>query len=283
MQLVLLAAGHGRRFGGLKQLAPVGPDGEALIDYTALAAAEGGFDAAVLVVRAEIYADVAAHLRRHWPKSLPFEFILQHGARGTAHALLAARPAISGPIALANADDLYTLAALAALREALALEAGPQGEGRHLLVGYHLDRTVLSGEAVSRGLCEITASGELLGLHEHGITRRGDGSYNARRLNEEHSTRRLEGREWVSMNLWGFLPTLFPELEAAVARAAPERAEVLLPEVIDDLLRNQRVRVALIETEEHCIGLTHRADLALVRTALAGASPGELVRALRGP
>src|SRR6202167_6089636 len=105
VQLVILAAGHGRRFGGLKQLVPVGPHGEAMIDYTALDAMSCGFTRIVLVVRKEIEDEMLEHVRRHWPAGLECQAVIQEGYAGTAQAVYSAAAALSGPFGVANADD----------------------------------------------------------------------------------------------------------------------------------------------------------------------------------
>ena len=126
MQLVLLAAGHGRRFGGLKQLAPVGPRDEAIMDNTARSAAASGFESVVLVVREEIRAEISAHVRRRWPAELAVELVCQAPVPGTAQAVLSARPLVTGPFAVANADDLYGDEAFVALVSKVDLNAAPR-------------------------------------------------------------------------------------------------------------------------------------------------------------
>src|SRR5579862_4726802 len=111
MNLVILAAGHGRRFGGLKQLAAVGPEDQALIDYNGLDAAAAGFKHLVLVVREEIRDEVVSHVDKHWPSSVDWEVTLQEGLAGTAQAVMAAAKLVDGPFGVCNADDLYGIGA----------------------------------------------------------------------------------------------------------------------------------------------------------------------------
>ncbi len=275
MQLVILAAGHGRRFGGLKQLAPVGPSGEAIMDYTALAAEACGFSGIIVVVREEIRAEVAHHVGRRWPSNLPVEYVCQPPVPGTAQALLCTRPLVDGPFGVANADDLYGEAALRLIVEHLSpgVDASP-----HVLVAYHLARTVLTAATVTRGLCEVGEDVLLRRVAEHRVSRRDDGSFDAVPLGQAGPPDAagsdlagpllLAGDEPVSMNLFGFRPRLFDELDEAVRRFDPEtavRPELLLPDVVGSLVGPGSDQVAVVTTENRCIGITHREDVAIVR------------------
>ena len=282
MQLVILAAGHGRRFGGLKQLAPVGPNGEAIMDYTALAAESCGFTSIVVVVRDEIRAVVAEHIATSWTAALPVELVCQPPVPGTAQAVLCARPLVDGPFAVANADDLYGEAALRLIAQHFGFaEAGPirAGSGdRHVLVAYQLKRTVITTATVTRGLCEVGEHHVLQRVAEHRVHRRADGMFDAVPLAHvgsgtaplaEHPMHSLlSGDEPVSMNLWGFHTRLFDELETAVNAFDPgagARPELLLPEVVGALVSSRADEVHVVETANRCIGITHRADIAIVR------------------
>ena len=280
MQLVVLAAGHGRRFGGLKQLAPVGPNGEAIMDYTARAAEAAGVRSVVLVVREEIRAEIAAHVRRFWPRALPVEYVEQPPIPGTAQAVYATHAVVDGAFGVANADDLYGDAAIAALNGALSRHAGDREA--HVLIGYKLLQTVLTAEAVNRGLIEIGSDGHLAGIAEHRVALRSDGRYEARPLwsVEPHETRTLaemapkilDGQESVSMNLWGFHPRLFHHLAAALEAFHPEtsaRSELLLPDVIGHLVATGTDNVQVVSTTCRCMGLTSAADLPILQGELA--------------
>lgn len=274
MKMVLLAAGHGRRFGGLKQLAPVGDGGEALIDFTVQQARRAGFEGIVLVVREEIRAEMENHVARAWPAGLPVDVVVQGPQPGTVPAVLAAAAAIDGPFAVANADDLYDEAALGSIVRHFRGDCE-----RQVLVGYRLANTVLTNQPVKRGLCVLDEAGDLLDLVEHHVCRRQDGAFDASPLfgDDESAPRVLLGDEPVSMNLWGFHHEVLALLEEAAAehRLAAMRnpgetpAELLLPEVLGQQVRHQRARVRVVETSGRCIGLTHRDDLPLVRAALA--------------
>lgn len=274
MKMVLLAAGHGRRFGGLKQLAPVGDSGEALIDFTVQQAQRSGFEGIVLVVREEIRGEMESHVARAWPAALPVDVVVQGPQPGTVPAVLAAAAALDGPFAVANADDLYDEAALGSIVRHFRGD-----HERQLLVGYRLANTVLTDQPVKRGLCVLDEAGELRDLVEHHVRRRPDGAFDASPLfgQDNGAARVLLGDEPVSMNLWGFHHEILALLEEAAAEhrlgvtrnPSQTAAELLLPEVLGQQVRHQRARVRVVETSGRCIGLTHREDLPLVRAALA--------------
>lgn len=272
MKLVLLAAGHGRRFGGLKQLAPVGPSGEAIIDYTARQARSAGYTGAVIVVRAEIEREILDHVSRFWPAELPVCTAVQRQGAGTVPAVLAAAPLLDEPFAVANADDLYDETGLAAIAAHLAHrgdEAAP-----HVLVGYRLASTVLTPQPVKRGLCVTSPEGLLEDLVEHTVFPRPDGTFEAVRLGHEHEQGAhpevLLGAELVSMNLWGFQPDVIGLFRQAAKLhlASGEQGELLLPQVLGNLVRVGETTVRVLESAGRTIGITHRDDLPVVRQAI---------------
>ncbi|HUY05993.1 MAG TPA: NTP transferase domain-containing protein [Acidimicrobiales bacterium] len=278
MQLVILAAGFGRRFGGLKQLAPVGPNGQAIMDYTAYAAKSCGYEGIIAIVREDIRDEIAEHIKMNWPKDLPVELVIQGPTPGTAQAVLSAAPFIHGPFGVANADDIYGEPALRALAE--HFESGTSGfsspdevRGQHLLVAYHVMRTVLTDATVTRGLCEVDADDKLLSIEENLVSLREDGRFNAEPLisSAGKTPSILEGNEWVSMNLWGFYPSMLTILANAVENfdaAQAGRRELLLPEVVGRAVHSGDINVHVLETDERCIGVTHAEDVTIVREEL---------------
>ncbi len=273
MQLVVLAAGHGRRFGGLKQLVPVGPNGEALMDYTVRDAQAAGFDGIILIVREEIQDELLAHIGSAWPAGFPVEPVIQGTIAGTAQAVESARPFIDGPFGVANADDLYGQKAIATLAD--HLREGAAGE--HVLVGYHLKDTVITDEAVTRGLCEIGGDGYLSRIVENRVLRVAVGGFEGSPLAGEGGTRPLSGDEQVSMNLWGFAESMLEELDDGLDAFDPETApheegkppELLLPDVVGQAVAAGRARIRVVPSNSRCIGLTHPGDLPLVRQLVA--------------
>lgn len=288
MQLVLLAAGHGRRFGGLKQLAPVGPRGEALIDYTARDALACGFDGVVLVVREEIRRELADHARRRFPRALRTALAVQGPLAGTAAALAAARPLLDGAFGVANADDHYGPEGLARLASELRGAAGA-----HVLVSYRLEDTLLTDAPVTRGVLSVGSGGDLQAITEMRVERDPEGNLVGTPVlpglgpvetdgaPTVPSRVPLSGAEPVSMNLWGFDPSILVEIEVALERFArrlsagaavgdsPGAApELLLPEVVGSVVARGAARVAVRPASGRCIGITHPGDLPLVRALL---------------
>jgi hypothetical protein len=275
MQLVLLAAGHGRRFGGLKQLAPVGPGGEALMDYTARDALAAGFGGVILIVREEIQSELLEHIRSYWPADLAVVPVVQGAIAGTAQAVESARPFVDGPFAVANADDLYGAPALSTLADHL-VNGSP---GDHVLVSYRLRDTVITDSPVTRGLCETDLEGFLARIVEQRMQRLGDGAFDGSPIAGPDAGRlqRLSGDEQVSMNLWGFADSILDELDSALDGFDPETAphdegkppELLLPDVVGRVVAEGRGRFRVVPSNSRCIGLTHPDDLPLVRSLVA--------------
>ena len=283
--LVLLAAGMGSRFGGPKQIAPIGPGGSALIDYAARDAMAAGFGRLVLIVRGEIADAVDAHVQDHWPAELRPEYVRQDlapaaGAAtsagrqkplGTAHALVAAAPSLDGPFGVANADDLYGASAFAMLADHLR-----QGGG-HALVGYRLANTLLGDRPVNRALCEVDADGNITRIVE-GAVHVGDGELTWRPIGgSDDDARPMKGDEPVSMNLWGFTPAILPvlkdafsEFEAGGRIAAGE--ELFLPNVVGESLRSAGgdLVVTMLVSDDRCLGVTHPDDVPLLQETLPG-------------
>ena len=283
--LVLLAAGMGSRFGGPKQIAPIGPGGSALIDYAARDAMAAGFERLVLIVRGEIADAVDAHVRRHWPAEVRPEYVRQdlepaavaavaagrQKPLGTAHALVAAAPSLDGPFGVANADDLYGASAFTALADHLR-----QGGG-HALVGYRLANTLLGNRPVNRALCEVDADGNITRIVE-GAVHVGDGELTWRPIGApEDEARPMKGDEPVSMNLWGFTPAIIPvlkdaftEFEASGRIAAGE--ELFLPNVVGENLVSAGgdLVVRMLVSDDRCLGVTHPDDVPLLQETLPG-------------
>lgn len=278
MRLVILAAGFGRRFGGLKQLAPVGPNGEAIMDYTASAAQSCGYDGIVLVVREDIQKEIAEHVKHYWSSQIPVHYAIQGPVPGTAQAVLSAAPYLNGPFGIANADDLYGESALRALHDHFVagldgFSSPDEARDHHLLVAYHVVRTILTDAAVIRGLCEVDEHDNLRAIAEYSVILREDGHFNAEPLvpTKENGPRVLNGDEWVSMNLWGFHPSMLLHLAREVATFDPStasRRELLLPVVVGNALADGTANVHVLETDERCIGVTHADDLVLVSDEL---------------
>jgi len=294
---VVLAAGIGSRFGGLKQLTPVDGAGQRIIDYSVYDALRAGFGSIVFVVKPEMeqgfheevgrrmarFADVRyAHQRLD---ALPEGFSVPEGREkpwGTAHAMLCAAPFVDGPFATINADDFY---GRGAFEQAAAFLRGG-GAGSHALVGYRLSNTLSEYGAVARGVCDVGPDGMLAGITER--TRVEPAPGGAVCLGERGEALPLAGDAVVSMNLWAFGQEAMEEARArfplflteALARD-PLRAEYFLPSIPDALIRERGAAVRVLVTDEKWHGMTYREDLPAVRAAIraladAGAYPERL-------
>jgi CTP:molybdopterin cytidylyltransferase MocA len=279
--LVVLAAGMAKRYGGCKPLAPLGLHGEAVIDLIAGDAVAGGFGDIVLVLGPQTGPAIRYHVGRCFPSTLEVAFTEQPVPLGTAHAVLCARKHVGdGSFAVVNADDVYGAPAMALLARALA-------EGNeHAIVSYRLGDTIVADAPVTRGTLAVGSDGHLQRLVERrGVARRPDGDFD---VADGLDPGMLPGDTPVSMNLWGFQPSIWPVLEAAVLRAHPsvtpegtvpdpsalaDHAEVLLPEVVGAMIADHpgdvSATVRVLAGPGRCIGVTHADDLPVVRNELA--------------
>lgn len=273
--VVVLAAGMGSRYGGLKQIDPVGPGGETLLDYSIFDAVRAGFDKVIFVIRRDIEEAFVAGVGAKYENvagvsvayafqeldDLPGGFVLPEGREkpwGTGHATLAAKDLIDGPFAVINADDFY------GARAYRMLAAAFEGAGAdYAMVGYVLRDTLSDHGAVTRGLCR-TDEGYLTTIEEiHKITRHNDGAaYTDVPSGEE---RLLGGDETVSMNFWGFVPAVLPQLEAGLvefleANIDDPKAEYLLPDRIDHLVAEGQARVRVLDGGGPWFGVTYQED-----------------------
>jgi CTP:molybdopterin cytidylyltransferase MocA len=275
--LVMLAAGMAKRYGGCKPLAPLGVNGEAIIDLTASDALAAGFGRIVLVVGPTTSPALTYHVRRSWPRWVETVNAEQPFPLGTAHAVLCARSAVgNGPFAVVNADDVYGERALRILAASIA-------SGANALVAFRLSDTVLTADPVTRGVCVTDENQNLIGLSERRkVTRQSDGTFTA---DDGLEPVHLDADAPVSMNLWGFQPGIWSMLEQAVLRAHPEVApdgtlldptrpvaneeETLLPEIVGTAVSAGTLQVSLEAGPGRSVGVTHAADLPIARAEIA--------------
>ena len=269
--LVLMAAGLGTRFGGTKQLVPVGKNGETLLDFTIQDALHAGITNVVIIVRSEIASDMKSHVQRLHPEGLDFKFVLQdrYGPPrakpwGTTHAVISASQAIEGPFILANADDYYGSPSIEVAFEQLA----NLDEKSAALITFELSKTLSSSGPVTRGVCDVQ-NGLLAEVIET------EGLF----LNE--STKEitciggnvLEPNTPVSMNLWCFHPSILGSLQSLWEKffdenRQSETAECLLPVCISTLMDLYDFQISTVPSEEEWTGLTNPDDLELVRNKI---------------
>ena len=272
--LVVLAAGMGSRYGGLKQVDPVGPSGEAILDYSVFDAIRGGFGKVVFINRKDFEAEFKEKVGSKYEGMIPVDYCYQdlndlpgdfkvpEGRTkpwGTAHATRSARTVVNEPFAVINADDFYGRDAFAKLGAFLSAAEPMQ----FAMVGYKLDLTLSENGSVARGVCEVAEDGSLKSVTEMTkLVRAGDVAEN--REDELNPVKvPLDAR--VSMNLWGFTPELFTELERRfplwlAENGAKEKSEWYIPFVVDELIREGKASCKVLPTESSWFGVTYRDD-----------------------
>ena len=288
--LVVLAAGLGSRFGGLKQVEPVGPEGELILEYSAFDACRAGFGRAVCVIRREIESDFRAAIGRRLEARMDVTYVFQDPAElppphrpppgrvkpwGTGQAVLAAELVARAPFAVINADDFYGAAAYRALAAHFREEEKVPVAGArpvYALVGYPLRQTLSEHGAVNRGLCTADARGRLAGIEEVLKIERTPGG-GARAPLAGGGWRTLTGDETVSMTFFGFTPELFGQLRGRFAEfleshGRSETAEFYLPAAVGLLLQAGQAEMRLLQSRDAWFGVTYREDVAATRAAI---------------
>lgn len=277
--LVVLAAGMGSRFGGVKQLDPVGPSGETVMDYAVYDAVRAGIERVVFVIRRELEAAFHAQIGSRYAGAVPVAYAFQElgslpGGRtvpdgrtkpwGTGQAVLAAAEVVTGPFIVINADDFYGRRAYEGLAGLLASSATP---GSYAMVAFPLVNTLSEYGSVSRGVCDVV-EGRLRSVVEHtGLTPDGDCVVDV-------SGARFSGHELVSMNFWGLQPDVFGRLEDQFSefldtRGDDPKSELYLPAVIDRLVAEGSATVDVLTSPDQWFGMTYAADRDAVAARLA--------------
>ena len=288
--LVVMAAGMGSRYGGLKQIDPVGAYGEAILDYSLFDAYEAGFETAVIIIKEAIRKDFMETVGKRLEKSpmeiryayqemqkLPEGYAVPEGRVkpfGTSHAVLCAKEEIDGaPFAVINADDYYGKAAFREIYNYL-LTAEDNAVADYCMVGYLLGNTVTDNGSVSRGVCRADEKGNLADIVERTRIEKYAGGIHYTEDGENWTD--LPADTVVSMNMWGFTPSFLDYLQAQFPAflenqlaANPEKAEFPLPGSVDTLLKAGKATVKVLKTADRWYGVTYAADKPQVVAALA--------------
>jgi choline kinase len=287
LTLVVLAAGIGSRYGGLKQLEIVGPGGATLLDYGIFDALRAGFSRVVLVIRRELEPEFRLHMERIFRGRVAAAYAYQEMSAlppgfsvpaerkkpwGTGHAVLAAEPEVRGPFVVSNADDFYGAQAYTLLAEHLRAVARSR-EPVFAAAGYTLRDTLSAHGGVSRAVCEQDAHGFLRRVTEVKKVEAKDGAVTG--VSDAGKSHRLSGDEIVSMNLWAATPAVFPMLheqfEAFLrARGDDPGAEFLLSTAVNDQIEAGKARVKVIPTGGPWLGVTYKEDRPYVIERIAG-------------
>ncbi|MDP2423595.1 MAG: sugar phosphate nucleotidyltransferase [Bacteroidales bacterium] len=272
--LLILAAGIGSRYGSLKQLDPIGPNGETIIDYSVFDAIQARFGKVVFVIRRNIEQEFRDTLMQKLSKHIEVEYVLQeiekipaglaiHTERqkpwGTGHAVLMAKDIISEPFAVINADDFYGADAFRVMADFLQ----QAHEGEYAMVGYQLNKTLSEHGTVSRGVCNTDSNGFLLEITEH--TKIAPTKDSIIYMDENDHAVAINPEAVVSMNFWGFTPRFFDHLERSFTEFIKENAqtitgELYIPTVVNQLISRGEASIQVLESNASWFGITYRED-----------------------
>lgn len=284
--LVIMAAGIGSRFGGgIKQLEPVGPNGEIIMDYSIRDAVEAGFDKVVFVIRKDLEKDFKEVIGERIEKQIPVEYAFQElddipqefqekfqgrtKPWGTGQAILACRGKVTEPFLVINADDFYGKEAYVEAYQYLKEKKEVSGKEPICMVGFVLKNTLSENGGVTRGVCEVDENGHLTNIVEtHNIIRKGE------KAEAEDGAKELELDVPVSMNMWGLQPEFLDILEKGfhefleTTKADDLKAEYLLPTIIGGLLKEGRAEVTVLNSKDKWFGVTYKEDKESVVNAI---------------
>jgi UTP-glucose-1-phosphate uridylyltransferase len=280
--LLVLAAGMGSRYGGLKQIDPVGLNDETILEFSVYDAIKAGFGKVVFIIRRSIEQPFKEKIGITFENIIPVEYVFQESSSpivglppiperekpwGTGHAVLVAAEVIKEPFAVINADDFYGFDSFAIMAKFLTTECSSE---KHAMIGYYLNNTLSDFGAVSRGVCTSNATGYLTSIAEtHQIIKNdqeitGDLNGNKVTLNE---------KTLVSMNFWGFHPSIFEYLRLGFIQFVEEnkdhpKAEYYIPLVADQLIASDEAKIVVIPSAAQWFGVTYQEDKPFVKEAL---------------
>jgi len=283
--LLILAAGMGSRYGGMKQVDPFGPSGETITDYSIYDALHAGFQRFVFVISPKMEEDFKTSYVQKFPSHLEVDYVIQsiddlpEGITlpadrvkpwGTAHAVLMAKDVIREPFAVINADDYYGRKSYKIMHHFLA-QVAKTGEGHYCMVGFELQKTVSEHGSVARGVCQVDEKGYLEGMVERTKIFLKDGSIVFE--DEQGSISPLDPMSTVSMNLFGFTPDFFPHIEENFKgflkkNEGNPKAELYIPYVVDNLINAGISKMSVLQTPESWFGVTYQEDKPKVLAAI---------------
>lgn len=286
--LVIMAAGMGSRYGGLKQIDPVDGEGHIIMDFSLYDAMEAGFEKVIFVIKKENEKDfkdaVGDRVAKHMQVEYAFQDIadIPPGYRvpegrvkpwGTGHAVLSCRKLLTGPFAVINADDYYGKSAFSQIYDYLTShEDGEKQE--YAMIGYFIENTLTENGHVARGVCRTDASGHLLGITERTHIEK-KGADTAYTEDDGASWHVIGAGSTVSMNMWGFTAGFMKELEAGLEpflqkglAENPQKCEYFLPSVVDGLIREGKANVTVLKSADRWYGVTYKEDKEQVAAAV---------------
>lgn len=286
--LVIMAAGMGSRYGGLKQIDPVDEEGHIIMDFSMFDAKRAGFEKVIFIIKRENEADFRAAVGDRMEKYMEVSYAFQEidnipdGCQvpegrvkpwGTAHAVLSCIDQIDGPFAVINADDYYGQEAFRLIYDYLASHEDDD-KYRYTMVGYELGNTVTDNGHVARGVCDMNSEGELIAIHERTRIEKRDGGI-AYTEDDGATWVSVPADTTVSMNMWGFTRSILDEIKAGFPaflneglKKNPMKCEYFLPAVVSDLLGEDRATVAVLKSADKWYGVTYKEDKPVVMSAI---------------
>jgi len=285
--LIVMAAGIGSRYGGLKQIDPIGPHNEIILDYSIYDALQAGFGKVVFVIKKDIEQVFREKVGRTVEKQCETDYVFQNiedvpadfkvpperkKPWGTGHATLTCKDVVDSPFAVINADDFYGSASFEVLGNYLKNAQDRAGVYDYCMVGYVVEKTLTEYGHVARGVCVANPDGYLVEIRER--TRIEKFGEIAKYTEDDETWIEIPQGSPVSLNIWGFTPSLFPELEARFPkflRASSSnilKAEYFLPDVVGDMLKEKKATVKILPTEDRWFGVTYQQDKPKVKQAI---------------
>lgn len=287
--LVIMAAGMGSRYGGLKQIDPIDSKGHIIMDFSMFDAKRAGFEKVIFIIKKENEADfkeaVGDRMAQYMDVSYAFQELdnLPEGYSvpdgrtkpwGTAHAVLSCIDQVDGPFAVINADDYYGAEAFKLIYDYLSTHEDDD-KFRYTMVGYHLGNTVTDNGHVARGLCEMNENGELVAVNERTRIEKRDGGI-AYTEDDGETWTSVPADKIVSMNMWGFSKSILEEINNGFCafldeglKVNPMKCEYFLPSVVSNLLAEDRATVSVLESADKWYGVTYKEDKPVVEAAIA--------------
>lgn len=278
--LLILAAGMGSRYGGLKQLDGVGPNGETIMDYSVYDAVKAGFDKVVFVVRGHFKDEFKQKVASKYDKIIKVEFVEQELDKlpegfelnpdrvkpwGTGHAMLMAADVIDAPFAVINADDYYGQESFKVLGD--YLKQVDNNSTDYCMVGFYLDKTLSESGGVSRGVCTVDSENFLTTVEEHHHIENKNGNITGEGMSGE--VKELDGNAYVSMNMWGFTPTVFKSSKDLFVEFLNNNKENItkefyIPYVVNNGIEKKESSVKVLSTPDKWFGVTYKEDRPIV-------------------
>ena len=279
--LMILAAGMGSRYGGLKQVDSIGPSGEAIIEYSIYDALKAGFGKIIFIIRESIESDFRAKFEAKFKGKFEYEFAFQEFNTGfeigeeiperakpwgTAHAIMAAESVTDAPFAVINADDYYGVEAFQQMADFLKKDCS---EKKYGMVGYILNNTLSENGSVSRGVCSVNEHGNLAEVNERTSIAKVNDEIQYQDANGSHF---LPDNTIVSMNFWGFHPSLFDYLKVRFKEFVKETAnnpksEFFIPLPVDEMIKKGLMELKVMESNDKWYGVTYQEDKPIVQAA----------------